>query len=78
MVERISYLKPWLILTAGGLVVLAGMFAVALLSHWGYSQFPDGFAWVSVFHLAGTGAAYWLLSRPFIQAYMLATYFREN
>ena len=70
-------LQPWLIAALGGIAVLAGMFAVANLAHLGYVLLPGAWGWVAAFHLAGTGAAFFLISKPFIQAYMLRT-FLEN
>jgi hypothetical protein len=64
-------LKPWQIITLGGIAVAAGFFAVALVAHVGYSLFPGGWIWVGVVHLLANGAAYWFISKPFIEAYLL-------
>jgi hypothetical protein len=70
-------LQPWLIIALGGIAGLAGMFAVASLAHLGYTLFPGAWGWVGTFHVLGTGAAWFLISKPFIEAHMLRE-FLEN
>lgn len=69
LAERLSVLKLWQIAAAGGLAVLAGLFAVAGVAHLGYGLFSE-WGWVALFHIAASGAAYWFISRPFIEAYL--------
>ena len=70
-------LNPWQIVTLGVLAVLAGLLAVAGVAHLAYSLFPGAWGWVAAFHLAGTGAAWFFITRPFVQAYMLRTFLED-
>ena len=70
MIERIARLRSWWIVAAGAAAVLLGMVGVAVVATGGYAMFPDGYGWVAVFHILGTGAAFFWISRPFIEAYM--------
>lgn len=70
MIQLIARLTPWRIILAGSLAVLSGMFLVASLSHLGYALFTD-WGWVVVFHIVGSGAAYFFISRPFVIAFHL-------
>lgn len=70
-------LQPWLIALLGGISVLAGMFAVAILAHLGYTLFPGAWGWVGTFHILGTGAAFFFIAKPFIVAHMLRTFLED-
>lgn len=71
MIERIALLLTrWQIVAAGVVALLAGLVVIAFLAHLGYALLPGAYGWVAVFHIIGSGAAGFYISRPFIEAWM--------
>lgn len=70
IVERISNLKPWQIVTLGGVSVLTGLVTVGILAAVAYEMFPDSYGCVAIAHIIASGAAFFFIARPFIEGWL--------
>lgn len=70
MIERIAAFNRWTIAGLGIISVAGGVAIVAILATLGYALFPGAYGWVAVFHIIGSGAAGFYISRPFMEAWL--------
>lgn len=70
MVEQLAFMKLWqsIGLYVAAILVAAG--SVAIVAGVGYTLFPDAFGWVALFHIAGSGAAGYFVTVPFVDAWV--------
>lgn len=74
MIERLSNFKGWQIICLGIASLLGGLGLITLVAHFCYHLFPGAWGPIAAAHFLGAGLAWWFISRPFVEAYVLRSF----